>query len=102
MLAGLRPWVECESPTFDAAAVNRMMDLAARDLALMRRAHRARSPAAWASATACARASRMPTPNEPGILVMGHIDTVHPVGTLAKLPWRRDGDALLRAGHPAT
>ena len=35
MLPGLRPWVECESPTFDAAAVNRMMDIAARDLALI-------------------------------------------------------------------
>ena len=35
MLAGLRTWVECESPTFDAAAVNRMMGLAARDLAIM-------------------------------------------------------------------
>jgi glutamate carboxypeptidase len=35
MLAGLRTWVECESPTWDAVAVNRMMDLAARDLALM-------------------------------------------------------------------
>ena len=36
MLAGLRPWIECESPTYDATAVNRMMDLAAYDLALER------------------------------------------------------------------
>ena len=35
MLAGLRPWIECESPTWDAAAVNRMMDLASHDLATM-------------------------------------------------------------------
>ena len=34
MLAGLKPWVECESPTYDAGAVNRMMDLVARDLAV--------------------------------------------------------------------
>jgi len=34
MLQGLRPWIECESPTWDAAAVNRMLDLAVRDLAL--------------------------------------------------------------------
>jgi glutamate carboxypeptidase len=25
------------------------------------------------------------------VLVMGHLDTVHPVGTLEKLPWRREG-----------
>ena len=35
MLAGLRGWVECESPTFDTAAVNRMMGVAARDLAML-------------------------------------------------------------------
>ena len=32
MLTGLREWVECESPTYDAAAVNRMMDIAGRAL----------------------------------------------------------------------
>ena len=31
MLADLRPWVECESPTHDATAVNRIMDMATRD-----------------------------------------------------------------------
>ena len=28
MLEGLRPWIECESPTFDPAAVSRMVALA--------------------------------------------------------------------------
>src|SRR5438270_5133744 len=28
MLQGLRGWVECESPTFDAGAVERMLDIA--------------------------------------------------------------------------
>ena len=31
--------------------------------------------------------------DKPGILIMGHLDTVHPVGTLAKLPWRREATA---------
>ena len=35
MLQGLRSWVECESPTFDASAVNRMLDVAAREMAIM-------------------------------------------------------------------
>lgn len=35
ILATLQPWVLCESPTHDAAAVNRMMSVAARDLALL-------------------------------------------------------------------
>ena len=58
MLAGLRGWVECESPTFDAAAVNRMMGIAARDLALLGARIETHRRAAWASATASARASR--------------------------------------------
>ena len=34
MLQGLKSWVECESPTWDAAAVERMHDLAAPDKAI--------------------------------------------------------------------
>jgi glutamate carboxypeptidase len=91
MLAGLRPWIECESPTYDAAAVNRMMDLAARDLALMG-ARIERIPGRMGFGD-CVRA-RFPHPkeDEPGVLVMGHMDTVHPVGTLAALPFGRDGE----------
>jgi glutamate carboxypeptidase len=39
----------------------------------------------------CMRAS-FPFGNasKPGILIMGHLDTVHPVGTLNLLPWRRE------------
>ena len=89
MLAGLRTWVECESPTFDAAAVNRMMGLAARDLALMGAA--IETVPGRMGLGDCVRA-RFPHPkaDRPGILVLGHLDTVHPVGTLALLPWRRD------------
>ena len=90
MLEGLRPWVECESPTFDAAAVNRAMDVASRDLALLGAAIE-RIPGRMGFGD-CVRA-RIPHPRmgDPGILVMGHLDTVHPIGTLKELPWRRDG-----------
>jgi glutamate carboxypeptidase len=96
ILAGLRPWVECESPTYDAQSVNRMMDLAARDLAASgARVDRIAGRMGFGD---CIRAS-FPHPNKtPGILVMGHLDTVHPVGTLAKLPWRRDGDKCFGPG----
>ena len=89
MLQGLRTWVECESPTFDSAAVNRMMGLAARDLALMGAA--IETVPGRMGLGDCVRA-RFPHPkaDRPGILVLGHLDTVHPVGTLALLPWRRD------------
>ena len=89
MLDGLRPWVECESPTFDAAAVALMMDMAARDLALM--GARIETIGGRMGYGPCVRATFEHASREPGILVMGHMDTVHPVGTLSSLPWRRDG-----------
>ncbi|MFO1115494.1 MAG: M20/M25/M40 family metallo-hydrolase [Beijerinckiaceae bacterium] len=89
MLAGLRPWVECESPTYSPARVNTMMDLAARDLA-MAGARIERIPGRMGFGD-CIRASfPHPREREPGVLVMGHLDTVHPVGVLDVLPFRRD------------
>ena len=96
MLAGLRPWVECESPTFDAAAVNRMMDLVGRELAIMgARVDRIAGRMGYGD---CVRATFPHPSSEPGILVMGHMDTVHPMGTLAQLPWKREGERCYGPG----
>ena len=89
MLAGLRPWVERESPTFDAVRVNAMMDLAARDCALS--GATVERVAGRMGFGDCLRAKfSFGHADQPGILIMGHLDTVHPVGTLGVLPWRRD------------
>lgn len=97
MLSGLRPWVECESPTWDAGRVGRMMDLASRDLALMgARIERISGRMGFGD---CVRASfATGDAGKPGILIMGHLDTVHPVGTLERLPWRRDGHVCYGPG----
>ncbi|WP_316175576.1 MULTISPECIES: M20/M25/M40 family metallo-hydrolase [unclassified Bradyrhizobium] len=97
MLQGLRGWVECESPTWDAAAVERMLDLAARDMAIM--GATIERIAGRQGFAGCVRA-RFPHPRqgEPGILIAGHMDTVHPVGTLARLPWRREGNKCYGPG----
>lgn len=91
MLAGLRPWVECESPTWDAAAVSRMMDLAARDLSAIG-AHVETIPATGGFGTSIRATFPHADQGKPGILVSGHMDTVHPIGTLEKLPFRVEGD----------
>ena len=97
MLGALRPWVECESPTFDAAAVERMMALAAADLAAL--GARVEPIAGRMGFGGCLRA-RLPhaRAEEPGILILGHLDTVHPIGTLARLPWRREGERCYGPG----
>ena len=87
MLKGLRPWVECESPTWDAAAVGRMMDLAARDLAAIG-ATVETIPGTQGFGTSIRASFPHPDQGKPGILVSGHMDTVHPVGTLDTLPFR--------------
>ena len=97
MLPGLRRWVECESPTFDAAAVARVMDMAARDLALM--GARIETIPGRMGYGPCVRATfPHPNPSLPGVLVMGHMDTVHPVGTLEPLPWRVEGNRVYGPG----
>ena len=97
MLAGLRPWVEIESPTFDAARVNAMMDLAARDCALS--GATIERIAGRMGFGDCVRAKfSFGHADKPGILIMGHLDTVHPVGTLGVLPWRREGEQCYGPG----
>ncbi|MGC1502739.1 MAG: M20/M25/M40 family metallo-hydrolase [Sulfitobacter sp.] len=98
MLAGLRPWIECESPTWDAQAVNRMMDIAAYDLAALG-AQVERIPGRMGFGGSVR--ARLPHPDRgrvPGILIAGHMDTVHPIGTLEVLPFKRDGDICYGPG----
>lgn len=98
MIAGLKPWIECESPTYDAAAVNRMMDIAAYDMATLG-AQVERIPGRMGFGGSVR--ARFPHPDHgrvPGILIAGHMDTVHPIGTLDVLPFRREGDLCYGPG----
>jgi glutamate carboxypeptidase len=97
MLQGLRAWVECESPTWEKCAVERMLELAARDMAIM--GATIEHIAGRQGFAGCVRARfAHPRQGEPGILIAGHMDTVHPLGTLTKLPFRRDGDKCYGPG----
>ncbi|ERI16061.1 M20/M25/M40 family metallo-hydrolase [Brucella sp. RRSP16] len=97
MIARLRPWIETESPTFDAAAVNRMVDTAAYDFA-----------AAGASVEFIpgrmgfggSLRARFPHADQgrPGILVSGHLDTVHPLGVINVNPYRREDGKIYGPG----
>ena len=97
MLAGLQRWVICESPSYDPCAVNRMQDLAAHDLAVMGAS--IERITTHHSVGDCIRA-RFPhsSPDQPGLLILGHMDTVHPLGTLEHLPVKRDGNLCFGPG----
>ena len=96
ILDGIRRWVEIETPTEVPAQVNKLADIVAdgyRDLpvAIERVAGRdgcgdhlvARS--SWGQ-------------DAPGILVLSHLDTVHPMGFIERLPFRIEGDRAFGPG----
>src|SRR5258706_15876123 len=93
MLQGLRGWVECESPTWDASAVDRMLDVAARDMAIMG-ASIERIAGRQGFGGLVRAGFPHPKQGHPGILIAGHLDTVDPIGTLEKLKWLREGNKL--------
>ena len=96
ILDGIRRWVEIETPTEAPRQVNQLADLVTegyRDLpaSIERIAGRdgcgdhlvARS--SWGQ-------------DKPGILVLSHLDTVHPLGFIERLPFRIEGDSAFGPG----
>ena len=96
ILDGIRRWVEIETPTEAPAQVNRLADMVAdgyRDLpATIERV---------AGHSGCgdhlvARSSW--GQDAPGILVLSHLDTVHPMGFIERLPFKIEGDSAFGPG----
>jgi glutamate carboxypeptidase len=96
ILEGIRRWVEIETPTDAADQVNRLASLVAegyRDLPV--------SIERVAGRDGCgdhlvARSSW--GQDAPGILVLSHLDTVHPLGFIERLPFRIEGDSAFGPG----
>jgi glutamate carboxypeptidase len=93
LLAELATWVRLETPSTDAGAVNRLMDVAERDLAAVG-AMLTRVPGKAGYGDSLI--ARTPGPEKrrevKPILVAGHLDTVWAHGTLAKMPFRVNGE----------
>jgi len=97
MISGIQRWVETESPTRDKAAVNRMIDVVQADVAALPVGVE-RVPGREGFADNLIVRNQA-AGHGTGILILSHIDTVHPIGTLAgPLPFRRDGDRLYGPG----
>ena len=94
---GLKPWVECESPTWDSEAVNKMMDLAAIKCADLG-ATIERIPGSMGFGGSLRARFPHSKIGQPGIMVSGHFDTVHPVGTLSKNPFRQENGKVYGPG----
>ena len=92
LLAGIRSWVEIESPSTDAEAVNRMVGLVEADLDDA--GLETERVAGWDGFGDHLLARTPWDTNEPGIMVLGHLDTMWSMGTLDLRPFRvEDGKA---------
>ena len=97
ILGNIRNIVEIESPSRHAAGVNRVLETIARSFGGTGAALERELTTDSLGDILLVRCDS--TRNEPGILVLSHMDTVHPVGTLAsKLTYRREGDRVYGPG----
>src|SRR5919206_2302390 len=96
-LERLSVWLRTESPTHAPAGVNKMMDLVTAEVAEAPVAVERIPGRAGLGDALVLRAG--PETSEPAVLVMSHLDTVHPLGTAEHdLPVRLEGDRLYGPG----
>jgi glutamate carboxypeptidase len=96
ILDGIRRWVEIETPTEAPDQVNRLATMVAdgyRDLPVT--IERIAGRAGWGDHLAVRSNWGQ---DAPGILVLSHLDTVHPMGFIERLPFRIDGDSAFGPG----
>ena len=97
LIAGLCAWVEIESPTHHVPGVDAMMDLVAADAEAAGVAAERIGGRDGLADSLILRAG--PVRAEGSVLVLSHLDTVHPVGTIERdLMLRREGDRLYGPG----
>lgn len=89
-MAWWRRWVERESPSGEKVAI----DACGREVAA------AFAPLGWRAEFVAGTEGDHLILRPPveiaggGTLLIGHLDTVYPLGTLARMPWREDGDRV--------
>lgn len=91
-IALVREFVECESPSDDAAAIERFNKL------FVARTTGLGDVTRFAGGNLRCRFDLPGSEKDGQILALGHGDTVWPVGTLLQMPFRRDGERLWGPG----
>jgi glutamate carboxypeptidase len=97
LLPMIERWVRFESPSYSEEALRGMARLIVED-AVSLGLHAVTQPLSTAGAPLVHIHNRRDGDTRPGVLVLGHYDTVHPIGTLEKNPFRIEGDKLYGPG----
>jgi glutamate carboxypeptidase len=100
VLGGIVEWVSIESPSHDAKSVNKVVDHVEgqfRDLGL--KLDRVPGVDGFGDILECKTPPELNGGDGKGILVLAHLDTVHPIGMIEKdLKVRREGDSIFGPG----
>lgn len=100
LVDGISDWMRCESPSNDPASIARMAEV-------MRAQAAACGLTATITPTSAGNGPTLPLlhitnraagDTRPGLLILGHSDTVHPIGMLEDNPIRIEGDRLYGPG----
>ena len=97
LVAGIQQWLRCESPSNYPEGIAAMARIIA-DQAAAAGLTVEVSSLGSATGPLLYVTNRAPGDTRPGILILGHMDTVHPVGTLLENPVRIEGDRLYGPG----
>src|SRR3954464_4789006 len=96
ILEGIRRWVEIETPTEAPAQVNQLVDLVAEGYrGLPATLERIAGPSGRGGHLVAGSSWGQ---EAPGILVLSHLDTVHPLGFIERLPFRVVDDSAFGPG----
>src|SRR4029077_20873871 len=91
ILEGIRRWVEIETPTEAPEQVNKLADLVTEGY---RGLPATGGPVAGKNGCGDNLFARSSWGQDaPGILLLSHLDTVHPMGFIVRLPFKVDGDS---------
>lgn len=97
LVDGITAWMQCESPTSSPEGLARMVAAMARyatDAGL----HATVTPLGATVGPLLYITNRAAGDERPGLLILGHSDTVHPIGTLQANPCRIEGDRFYGPG----
>jgi glutamate carboxypeptidase len=96
ILDGIRRWVEIETPTEAREQVNKLADLVTEGYRGLPATVERVAGKDGCGDHLVARSSW--GQDGPGILVLSHLDTVHPMGFIERLPFKIDGDSAFGPG----